>query len=169
MEIWKKSKIVTNYEVSSLGRIRNLKSKRVLKQCLNTYYQVSITIESKTKNFKIHRLVADAFLLNPSKKPCVNHKDGNKLNNNVDNLEWCTHRENIIHAIENGLFKFSNSRFNYHLGGHNAKLNDTQVKEIRSKLENKIKQRDIAKYYNVSENVISTIKHNTRYKNVGVT
>lgn len=58
-----------------------------------------------TKFVKIHRLVAETFILNPLGKPCVNHIDGNKLNNNVNNLEWVTISENTMHAYKNGLLK----------------------------------------------------------------
>ena len=90
--------------------------------------------------------------------------DGNKLNNNLSNLEWCTAKENTLHAIKAGLIDTSNN----YLGKYNAKLNEKEVKEIRLRLIEKQKQRDIAKQYNVSENVISTIKHNTRYRGIGL-
>lgn len=57
------------------------------------------------KHRNIHRVIAETFIPNPSNLPCVNHKDGNKLNNSVDNLEWCTHSENTLHSFQNGLQK----------------------------------------------------------------
>ena len=55
------------------------------------------------KNRNVHRVIAETFIPNPQNLPCVNHKDGNKLNNSVSNLEWCTHSENVLHSFENGL------------------------------------------------------------------
>ena len=164
MELWKKITELPNYEISSHGSIRHIRNKKLLKIYKNNYYQVSITVQGKSKAFKIHRLVAKAFLLNVENKPYVNHKDGNKLNNNLSNLEWCTAKENTLHAIKAGLIDTSNN----YLGKYNAKLNEKEVKEIRLRLIEKQKQRDIAKQYNVSENVISTIKHNTRYRGIGL-
>ena len=57
------------------------------------------------KHYRVHRLVAEAFIPNPNNLPCVNHIDGNKQNNSIDNLEWCTYSENIIHSFKNGLQK----------------------------------------------------------------
>lgn len=67
------------------------------------YYCVNIQRGNKEQHVRIHRLVAQAFIPNPENKPQVNHKDGNKKNNHVDNLEWCTNRENVHHAIKTGL------------------------------------------------------------------
>ena len=101
MENWKTIENVTNYEVSDLGQIRNTKTNYILKGRLNKsgYLQVSLTDKEtkKQKNYYIHRLVAIYFLENLDNKREVNHKDGNKLNNNVDNLEWVTPSENQKH------------------------------------------------------------------------
>lgn len=68
------------------------------------YLAVSLAINGKNKSFYIHRLVACAFLENKGQKCQVNHIDGIKFNNNVENLEWCTRKENMKHAVENGLY-----------------------------------------------------------------
>ena len=57
------------------------------------------------KNRNVHRVIAETFIPNPNNLPCVNHKDGNKQNNSVDNLEWCTHSENTLHSFRTGLQK----------------------------------------------------------------
>ena len=95
-------------EVSNLGRVRSLLRGEpfVLKQGINHkgYKRVSITIDRKKKTYFVHRLVANAFIPNPKLLPQVNHIDGNKENNSVNNLEWVTNQENAVHAIENGLW-----------------------------------------------------------------
>ena len=64
---------------------------------------VTLCKDSKLFNASIHRLVADAFIENPYNKPCINHIDGNKRNNDISNLEWCTYGENALHAYKTGL------------------------------------------------------------------
>ena len=102
-----------NYEASSEGRIRNLDTKRVLKPAIhkNTGYQrVSLcTGFKKQTNFRVNRLVAEAFIENPYNKPYVHHKDGNKLNNKANNLEWVTAKENTKYAIDAGTFSINNN------------------------------------------------------------
>lgn len=82
----------------------------ILKQTLNQkgYYCVTITFENhKQKVFEVHRLIAKTFIPNPENKSQVNHIDGNKTNNNIENLEWVTAQENIVHAFKHGLNKGS--------------------------------------------------------------
>lgn len=84
-----------NYAVTTDGDIYNLCTGKKLKPIKrNGYLEVGLYAEKKEKIFKIHRLVANAFLPNKKALPCVNHKDENKENNNVDNLEWCTYLYN---------------------------------------------------------------------------
>lgn len=103
-EIWKTVKGFEGfYEVSSLGRVKSLgngnsnnSKERILKpvKC-NGYLRVPLWKDGKPKNFSVHRLVANAFIPNPLNLPQVNHKDENKENNCVDNLEWCTQKYNV--------------------------------------------------------------------------
>ena len=69
----------------------------------NGYRFVALTKNGESHNYLIHRLVAGAFVPNPNNYPCVNHKDGNKLNNDASNLEWCTQAQNLRHAVSIGL------------------------------------------------------------------
>ena len=119
-EIWKEIKDYPNYQISNLGRIKALKfysniHKRyydrelLLKEKKNSHGYKFISLgcgkRGTRKNIAIHRLVAEAFIPNPNNLPEVNHIDGNKLNNNIDNLEWCTRSENMLHAYKLGLHK----------------------------------------------------------------
>ena len=90
-----------NYSISQNGIVINTQTGRKLKgEKSRGYFRVSLCKESVVKRFLIHRLVAYHFLINEENKKCVNHKDGNKLNNKVSNLEWCTHSENEQHSYD---------------------------------------------------------------------
>ena len=95
-----------NYSVSNLGEVKNDSTGRILKQANHSHGYKNIQIGKGNTKY-IHRLVAGAFIPNPENKPEVNHKDGNKQNNNVDNLEWVTSSENKQHAESNGLVNHS--------------------------------------------------------------
>ena len=85
-----------NYKVSNFGNVMNIKNGRIMKQYTrkDEYLQVSICHNKKFSLFLVHRLVAIAFLENIDEKPCVDHIDGNKTNNNITNLRFATHTEN---------------------------------------------------------------------------
>ena len=114
-EIWKPVACYEGlYEVSNLGRVKSLgridRFYRRWKSCIlkphtvgKNYLAVSLSNGGKVRSIRIHRLVAEAFIPNPSNKPQVNHKDGNKANNAASNLEWSTNSENQLHARETGL------------------------------------------------------------------
>ena len=100
-----------HYYISSKGRYYNSRSQLIIKNTLSDlYYQVGLYNKKNKTSAYIHRLVAIAFIPNPENKPCVNHIDGNKLNNSVHNLEWCTKSENTKHAWETGLMNSIGNR-----------------------------------------------------------
>lgn len=105
--MWKKiiiDNIETNYSVSENGIVRNDNTNKILSQRIQQgYCHVGLTINGKAKSCRVHRLVAQAFIPNPENKPYVNHIDGIRSNNNVENLEWCTPKENTQHAVKTGL------------------------------------------------------------------
>jgi hypothetical protein len=89
-------KNMSNYRISIDGKIRSCYSKRFLKtKICNGYYSFTRTIKNKTETYAIHRLLALVFIPNPKKYPIVNHKNENKLDNNLNNLEWVTQKQNI--------------------------------------------------------------------------
>jgi hypothetical protein len=102
------------YEISRLGEVRRIKTGRILTGYAGRdgYRRVGLTVNSETKPFLLHRLLAIAFIPNPFNYPCVNHKDEDKSNNSLSNLEWCTYRYNL----------------NY--GTHNARANESRKKPI---------------------------------------
>jgi hypothetical protein len=98
------------YEITKDGKVRSLYKHHQhyqMQQRIDRagYLTVRLTKKDKGSTRTIHRLLALTFIPNPDKKRCVNHKDGNKLNNSLLNLEWCTHSENLKHAYDNGLIK----------------------------------------------------------------
>lgn len=111
--IWRICPIADFFEVSTAGDVRLITRKRMIKPCNNGngyLYVTKVFSYKKRKHYYVHRLVAATFLDNPDNLPEVNHKDGNKQNNNVTNLEWCTRSGNKLHAYRIGLQKPSDKQ-----------------------------------------------------------
>ena len=107
----------THYLISSSGEVTNTVSGKVLKKTINIppkrgtgYYTVGLLLNGAIKRQYVHRLVAIAFIENRSNLSDVNHKDGDKLNNDASNLEWLSHSENLLHAYRTGLHRFSEAQ-----------------------------------------------------------
>jgi hypothetical protein len=145
MEEWKDVKGYEGYyKVSNYGNVMSIervidkfhhvKEKKMKPFINNGYYKVSLFCDKKRKDMFIHRLVAQAFLNNFGDLPFVNHIDGNKLNNNVANLEWCTASENIKHAYKFGMLKGTNKPIlQYDLNGNFIKKWNS-AKEVEREL-----------------------------------
>lgn len=170
IEVWKDiDGFESLYQVSSYGRIRSLpryKTRgRVLKQCISKkgYLRTSIMGKPNTAYLIMHRVVAKAFIPNPNNLPEVNHKDGNKQNNHVDNLEWCTHEYNVKHSVENKLADYSKIA-----GSKNSqsKLNEIEVVKIRQMHKDGKNFTEIAKQYNVTANLIGMVCRMQNWKHV---
>ena len=152
-EIWKDIPNYKGYQVSNLGRVKSLPKKTnnqfsnkeiILKPIRQKtgYYNVNIS----GKIFGIHRLVALTFIDNLNNLPQVNHKDGNKSNNCVDNLEWCTASQNIKHAYKIGLKKATNNHLKKKINQYD--LNNNFIKEWES-------TKEIEKILKISHSAIS--------------
>lgn len=119
MEKWVYIKNYTNYKISTYGRILNTVTNKYRKISINSHGYLSLILcqNNIEKTYLHHRLMAEAFIPNIYNKPFVNHIDGNKQNNNLDNLEWVTESENSIHAYKKGLIKILKGVEIYYAGG----------------------------------------------------
>lgn len=172
-EIWKDIEgYIGLYQVSNIGRVKSLPREWVsgygtirkhngviLKLCTNQkgYLCVGLTKNGKVKSFRTHRLVANVFIPNPYNKPQVNHINGIKTDNTVENLEWNTSKENINHAIDTKL-RCDNGSLNT-----NSKLTEQQVLDIRASNETGV---TLSLLYGISTSQISLIKRRERWTHI---
>lgn len=105
------------YNVNEQGLVVNTRTGRVLKPDIvwDGYERVTLSQNNKLKRFRVHRLVAEAFIQNPNNLPMVNHKDGDKRNNHVSNLEWVDCQQNTKHAFDNNLRKSGEEHYGVRL------------------------------------------------------
>ena len=176
-EIWKDiEEYEGKYEVSNLGRVKSLayikthsvnkKSRfivkeKILKIRLNKYGYVKIILsKGNKKTFLVHRLVAKAFVKNVDNKPDINHLNGIKIDNRVENLEWVTKSENTIHAFKTGLLKGLKGEDN-----PASKLLEEDIIIIR-KLRGIKPQPKIAKMFGISQSHVSDIQLNKVWQHI---
>lgn len=157
------------YQASTLGRIRSLDrviirshgerlpiKGRILKPRIDSWGRQCVEVCGTNK--RVHRLVALTFIPNPDNKPQINHIDSNPSNNKIDNLEWCTRSENMLHAFRFGFHSHEGERHN------RRKLSKDDVIYIRSHPE--IKASLLAKQYNVTIQNIYDIRKNRIWKKI---
>lgn len=134
---------------------------KILNPCLNNngYYCVSISDKNqKERVYVVHRLVAKTFLENPENKPQINHKDGNKLNNSVENLEWVTAKENIDHAFLTGLNKGSKPWLGKTGSSHNRSIPVIRCDKNGNEIERYDSITEAAKHFGSITHIASCIK-----------
>ena len=153
------------YCISETGKVISLKRKFARQRELipNTnrygYLYVNLVKDKKAKVGMIHRLVAKAFIENPNNYKYVNHKDGNKANNKIGNLEWCTSSQNIVHSFAIGRSKRGEER-------SSSKLDNKKVLEIRILLKQGLTMKSIADKYGVTHGAISGIKSGRSWSHI---
>ena len=143
------------YSITDEGKVYSHISQKYLapRRSKNGYVSVSLQKKGmKPRSFSIHRLVLSHFGEQVNDKLCVNHKDGNKLNNHISNLEWCTYSENILHADKNGLRKVKRGETHSW-----SILSDHDVSKIRELYEKGLSQYKIARQYSISQGNVSLI------------
>ena len=159
--------VTENGEVISTGRIAGRSGKGFSTKELtlttmhnqNGYCMVNLYKDKKPKTRYVHRLVAEAYLENPANLPQVNHKDGNKDNNTVDNLEWCTSLHNNKHALSTGLREGMKGSTN-----SQAKLEEDQVRDIIKMMQQGLSNIEIAYEFNLHDRYVSLIRGKKRWK-----
>lgn len=176
-EVWKPVQGYEGiYEVSNLGRVRSLDrftrnrwgtlrpvagAMKVPQVKREGYCYLNLYSERKARPMYVHRLVALAFLPNPDDLPQVNHKDGDKANNAVTNLEWCSKSDNCQHAIDEGLYEQARGE-----SSGSAKVTESDVIEMRRLWASGMLQKDIAARFGIGRKAVTKIVNRQRWKHV---
>lgn len=158
-EKWRFIEGYSPYEISTLGRLRRIG--KILTTPISKIGYQRKYLKDKKKNLLLHRAIAVAFIPNPLNLPQVNHKDGDKSNNKIDNLEWVTASQNIQHCIDTGLKTIQKGE-----EAGRSKLTNLQVSIIREALNLNHKQFNIARYFGLDQSTISLIKSRKNWASI---
>lgn len=168
IELWKTISDAPLYSVSNHGRVRRdihtpHHPPRILRPGLSKGYRKVIILDRNLRRSTryVSRLVASAFLAHDQTRRCVNHKNGIRCDDRIENLEWVTHQENIRHAYD--VLGVKNLIGEAH---GMAKLTEQGVREIRKLLQAGLKQREIADMFSINQRVVWMIKHNLAWSHV---
>lgn len=150
-EVWKQYPN-SCLKVSNLGNMRG-RHNRIVKGCKNNsgYITTTMNIKGKQTSRRVHRLVAELFIPNPEHKPEVNHLDGNKTNNRVDNLEWVTRSENELHAFRTGLKDLSREN-------HPQSKVDEKIADIIRRMDGIVPTNAVAELFGISRTHVKAIQ-----------
>ena len=152
------------YSVSNLGRVWAVRKKCIMKQYTtwNGRLEIGLSNSDFIKRERIHRLVAYVFIPNPNNLPQINHKDGNTKNNNINNLEWVTHSENMLHAYEHGLISKK-------VGTNSvlSKYPEETIKSVINDLKNtELSVPELSKKYKISKGLIHSIQYGNSWSHL---
>lgn len=162
-EEWRTIEGHPKYAVSNYGNIVNVKSQRVLKQCVNSSGYKKVVLNKE--NEYVHRLVATAFISNPDCLPEVNHKDGNKWNNRVDNLEWVSKSDNAKHAFAEGL-RCVNGYTRYRVAKSAHRFDAGEIAAIRNMYDSGMTKQEISEALGCCSSVICNILNGHTYREI---
>jgi hypothetical protein len=162
MQEFKPIKDYPHHLINKNGIVYNSKTGNYIKPNLGRrgYFTISLCINGVCKTKTLHRIIANCFIPNQDNKPEVNHKNGIKTDNRIDNLEWVTHKENLAYAYELNLINNT---------GENNKisiLKDIQVLEIRDKYNKGVKTSVLSELYNVSKSTINYVTARRNWKHI---
>ena len=162
-EIWQAYPNNRNYLISTLGRVRG-RGGRILHPA--KHRQGYLWLKVGKSHCLVHRLVAETFIPNPDGKTTVNHINGNKADNRVENLEWATQSENNKHAHITGLCKFT--RKQWEIATKGRKVSQVQVFQIKDKYNNGASQSELAEEFHISRahvcRIVNNKSRNTKYQ-----
>lgn len=155
------------YNITSNGDLYSLyknKNKLMSSRVDSTgYLRLTLSKNGKETKFSVHRLIALSFIPNPENKPCVNHINAIKTDNRIENLEWCSYKENLIHAQNLGLMNYQKVQGENHF---RSSLKNKDVIDIKAKIKKGVKNCDIAKEYNILSSTVSKIKTGARWLSI---
>lgn len=161
--MWEDIKDFPNYQITSAGHVWSKNHNKFLIPNIvrSGYKMVRLSADGWSKDFLIHRIVADHFVNNPNNKPIVNHKDGDKLNNYWLNLEYVTDSENQLHALSLGLKRPKRGETH-----HNSKVTSDDVRQIRYLYDQGETVKEIGKKYNLHFATIHRIVTRQTWKDI---